>query len=94
MQERNAMLPAADAGGFDLGMMQGSRRAFASVAGRCSASDVECPRRRRQGDPNVHRAAIASSATWKNNAVVWLCADRASFITGHALPVDGGFVAR
>jgi NAD(P)-dependent dehydrogenase (short-subunit alcohol dehydrogenase family) len=28
------------------------------------------------------------------DAVVWLCSDHASFITGHALPVDGGFVAR
>ena len=27
-------------------------------------------------------------------AVVFLASDRASFITGHALPVDGGFVAR
>jgi len=26
------------------------------------------------------------------NAVVWLCSDRASFTTGHTLPVDGGFL--
>jgi NAD(P)-dependent dehydrogenase (short-subunit alcohol dehydrogenase family) len=23
-------------------------------------------------------------------AVLWLCSDQASFVTGHALPVDGG----
>lgn len=28
------------------------------------------------------------------DAVLWLCSDQASFVTGHALPVDGGFVAR
>jgi len=28
------------------------------------------------------------------NAVVWLCSDEASFVTGHAMAVDGGFVAQ
>jgi NAD(P)-dependent dehydrogenase (short-subunit alcohol dehydrogenase family) len=27
------------------------------------------------------------------NAVVWLCSDAASFVTGHALPIDGGLLA-
>ena len=26
-------------------------------------------------------------------AVVWRCADAASFVTGHAFPVDGGYTA-
>ncbi len=26
-------------------------------------------------------------------AVVWLCSDAASFVTGHALPIDGGYMA-
>lgn len=28
------------------------------------------------------------------NAVVWLCSDEASFVTGLTMPVDGGFVAQ
>ena len=27
-------------------------------------------------------------------AVLWLCSDAASFVTGHALTVDGGMVAQ
>ncbi|HLF50830.1 SDR family oxidoreductase [Flavobacterium sp.] len=28
------------------------------------------------------------------HAVVWMCSDEASFVTGHAMAVDGGFVAQ
>lgn len=28
------------------------------------------------------------------NAVVWMCSDEASFVTGHAMTADGGFVAQ
>ena len=27
-------------------------------------------------------------------AVLWLCSDEASFVTGHAMAVDGGLVAQ
>jgi NAD(P)-dependent dehydrogenase (short-subunit alcohol dehydrogenase family) len=27
-------------------------------------------------------------------AVVWLCSDAASFVTGHGMTVDGGYVAQ
>lgn len=27
-------------------------------------------------------------------AVIWLCSDAASFVTGHAMAVDGGWVAQ
>ena len=27
------------------------------------------------------------------DAIMWLCSEKASFVTGHALPVDGGIMA-
>jgi NAD(P)-dependent dehydrogenase (short-subunit alcohol dehydrogenase family) len=30
----------------------------------------------------------------KSAAVVWLCSEAASFVTGHTMSVDGGYVAQ
>ena len=49
-----------DAGAFELGMMLGSRKAFASLAGRCSAADADCLRRVRDKKLYLSRAA-----TWE-----------------------------
>lgn len=53
------------------------------------------------GNPQVERqfaelAPIARMGTPKEiaDAAVWLCSEASSFVTGHALAVDGGFVAR
>ena len=46
-----------DTGAFELGVMLGSRKAFASVAGRCSAAEAECLRRVRDDKLYLGRAA-------------------------------------
>lgn len=53
-------------------------------------------------DPASIRAAFASSSPMNRYgepgevaaAVAWLCSDSASYVTGIALPIDGGMVAR
>ena len=57
MQDLETTEPAGDAGEFELGMMLGTRKAFASVAGRCSAADAECLRRIRDQKLFLSRAA-------------------------------------
>lgn len=43
-------------------------------------------------------AALALAAEGARVALgarrLWLCSDHASFVTGHALPVDGGWVTQ
>ena len=36
------------------------------------------------------RAPLVPDPSEVAEAVIWLCSDRASFTTGHTLPVDGG----
>ena len=43
---------------------------------------------------NMHPIGRAGKPAEVADAVVWLCSDRAGFITGHALPIDGGWVAQ
>jgi hypothetical protein len=56
MDDQKRTLPNDETGEFDLGMMLGSRRAFAAVAGRCSAADAECLRRIRDEKLYLRRA--------------------------------------
>lgn len=56
---------------------------FVTVAGRTQRTLDETVNLGRIGRPEE----IA-------DAVVWLCSDRSSFVTGTAIPVDGGYAAR
>ena len=53
------------------------------------------------GDPEIEATLIERHPIGRMGkpeevaeAVVWLCSDAASFVTGHAMSVDGGFVAQ
>jgi NAD(P)-dependent dehydrogenase (short-subunit alcohol dehydrogenase family) len=52
-------------------------------------------------DPELLQRIIASEPMGRvgepeeiAEAVVWLCSDAASFVTGHAMSIDGGYVAQ
>jgi len=59
-EDLNTAQPAAVDGDFELGMMLGSRKAFAAVAGRCSAADAECLRRVRE-----QKLYLSRAETWE-----------------------------
>ncbi|MBA3470744.1 MAG: SDR family oxidoreductase [Herpetosiphonaceae bacterium] len=43
---------------------------------------------------NLHPIKRMGEPAEVANAVVWLCSDEASFVTGHAMLVDGGYIAQ
>ena len=51
--------------------------------------------------PDLSEALVAAEPMGRTGkpeeiaeAAVWLCSDAASFVTGHAMSVDGGYVAQ
>ena len=63
--------------------------------------DTEMVERFTGGSAEAEHAMIATEPVGRlgrpdeiADAVVWLCSDRSSFVTGQAIAVDGGFVAR
>jgi NAD(P)-dependent dehydrogenase (short-subunit alcohol dehydrogenase family) len=65
---------------------------------------IETPMLERAGilsDPNTKAKAVGlhpigrlGTAREVANAIVWLASDEASFITGHTLLIDGGYIAQ
>jgi len=43
---------------------------------------------------NLHPLKRMGTPAEVAEAVIWLCSDAASFVTGHAMLVDGGYVAQ
>ncbi len=78
---------------------QGRHPRERGVSRRHRHADARPPRRpsgRRCGRALAASAPIGRLGTPEEvaAAVVWLCSDAASFVTGHALAVDGGYVAQ
>jgi NAD(P)-dependent dehydrogenase (short-subunit alcohol dehydrogenase family) len=65
------------------------------------STDTPMLRASMQGDPQVEKLILSSSPSGRlglpeevAEAAVWLCSDRASFVNGESMLVDGGAVAR
>ena len=77
--EKGIRVNAVCPGNSDTGMLEPVRAGGAHIV---EALLADTPMRRFADPMEIAKAAV------------WLCSDAASFCTGHALVVDGGFVAR
>lgn len=77
---------AVNPGGVETNMV---RRLFEDMA----AADPEAARQM-QDAPDPHPMGRSAQPDEIANAILWLCSDEASFVTGHNLVVDGGMTVK
>lgn len=81
--------------------MEGAERGVRVNAVLPGAIDTAMPRALTEGDPEAWRA-LEEATPMKRfgrpeevaEAVTWLCSDRASYVTGHGMVIDGGFTVQ
>ena len=60
--------------------------------------ETEMLRRETGGHPHVYAQVVPMKRIGQPHevaaAVLWLCSDEASYVTGHTLPVDGGYIVQ
>ena len=83
--ELNAAEVVIDAGGATVcpGLIETPMVAQAGTDSKLIETMIAAEPIGRMGQPNEIGQAVA-----------WLCSDKASFVTGHCMPVDGGYVAQ
>lgn len=75
------------AGGFDTPMLRGAME-------RAAGGNAEALAKAKEGLKAMIASGRIGDPSEAAEAIVWLCSDAASYVTGHSMIVDGGLTAR